>query len=212
MAFDWVEWFGYLASFVVLISLTMTSIIKLRWINLVGCILFAIFAYLIDSVPTVFMNMGIACINLYFLYKIYTSKEEFRIINAPADSEFYQHFLQVNRKDIEKQINLEQLSTDYASFYMLRNNNIAGILVGEKNAQGVFDIKLDYVIPQYRDFKLGNYYYQEHPEYFKEKGINTLKASAGDKTHCLYLEKMGFNTLPETEGSISDSLSYIKQL
>ena len=97
MTFDWVEWFGYLASFVVLISLTMTSIIKLRWINLAGCILFAAFAYLIDSVPTVFMNLGVACINLYFLYKIYTTKEAFKIINAAENSEFYQHFLQVNK-------------------------------------------------------------------------------------------------------------------
>ncbi len=212
MVFDWVEWFGYLASLVVLISLTMTSIIKLRWINLLGCILFAIFAYLIDSVPTVFMNIGIACINLYFLYKIYTTKEEFKIINAATDSEFYQHFLKVNFKDIKKQFNPDELSPDYASFYMLRNNNIAGILVGEKTAQGVFDIKLDYVIPQYRDFKLGNYYYQEHPEYFKEKGINTLKASASESSHCLYLEKMGFKRVSQTGVSVTDSQSYEKEL
>ena len=75
MEFDWVEWLGYLASLVILISLTMTSIVKLRWINLVGSILFTIFAYLIDSTPTIFMNIGIICINLYFLYKIYSPKE-----------------------------------------------------------------------------------------------------------------------------------------
>lgn len=207
MEFDWVEWFGYLASFVVLISLTMTSIIKLRWINLVGCILFATFAYLIDSVPTVFMNIGIACINLYFLYKIYSTKEQFKIINASTDSEFYQHFLNVNRDDIEKQIAVHELNTDDTSFYMLRDNNIAGVLVGKEDSQGVFDIKLDYVIPQYRDFKLGGYYYQQHPEFFKQKGINTLKASASDEAHRLYLQKMGFSAQSE-----NDPQSYIKQL
>lgn len=36
MDFDWIEWFGYLASLVVLISLTMTTIIKLRVINFIG--------------------------------------------------------------------------------------------------------------------------------------------------------------------------------
>lgn len=207
MEFDWVEWFGYLASFVVLISLTMTSIIKLRWINLAGCILFAAFAYLIDSVPTVFMNMGIACINLYFLYKIYSTKEEFKIINASTDSEFYQHFLNVNHEDIEKQIAVHELNTDDTSFYMLRDNNIAGVLVGKEDSQGVFDIKLDYVIPQYRDFKLGGYYYQQHPEFFKKKGFSTLKASASNEAHRLYLEKMGFSAQSE-----NDPQSYIKQL
>ena len=212
MEFDWVQWFGYLASFVVLISLTMTSIIKLRWINLVGCLLFAAFAYLIDSIPTIFMNMGIACINLYFLYKIYSTKEEFKIIKASANSEYYQYFLNVNRKDIEKQIALDDLNADYTSFYMLRNNNIAGILIGKKDPGGLFDIKLDYVIPQYRDFKLGTYYYQEHPEFFKEKGISTLKTLVNDRTHCLYLEKMGFVEQSGATQSKSDSHTYIKQL
>lgn len=192
MELDWVEWFGYFASFVVLISLTMTSIIKLRWINLVGCLLFASFAYLIDSVPTVFMNLGIVCINLYFLYKIYSTKEEFKIIKASANSEYYQHFLNVNRQDIEKQVALDDLNAEHTSFYMLRDNNIAGVLIGEENTKGIFEIKLDYVIPRYRDYKLGTYYYQEHPEFFKEKGINTLKTSVSDAEHCLYLEKMGF--------------------
>ncbi|MCU7836908.1 MAG: YgjV family protein [gamma proteobacterium symbiont of Taylorina sp.] len=206
MEFDWVEWFGYLASFVILISLTMTSIIKLRWVNLSGCILFAAFAYLIDSVPTIVMNIGIACINLYFLYKIYSTKEEFKIIKASADSEYYQHFLDVNSKDIEKQISLTQLKADYTSFYMLRDNHIAGVLVGE-NCNGVFDIKLDYVIPQYRDFKLGTYYYHDHPDFFKEKGINTLKSLVNDEAHRLYLEKMGFVVESQT-----DSHHYIKHL
>jgi len=193
MAFDWVEWFGYLASFVVLISLTMTSIIKLRVINFIGCALFAIFAYLIDSVPTVFMNIGIACINLYFLYQIYSTKDDFKIINASSDSDYYQHFLSINQQDIEKQISLGQLNSTDASFYMLRDNEIAGVLIGDLNAEGIFTIKLDYVIPRYRDFKLGNYYYQQHPEFFKEKGIKAFSASASDKEHCNYLEKMGFS-------------------
>lgn len=212
MVFDWVEWFGYLASFVVLISLTMTSIMKLRWINLAGCILFAAFAYLIDSVPTVFMNLGIACINLYFLYKIYTTKEDFTIIKASSDTDFYQHFLRVNQSDIEKQIKLEQLHPDYSSFYMLRDNTIAGIIVGERDGEGGFDIKLDYVIPRYRDYKLGSYYYQQHPEFFKENDIDILRASASDKPHCSYLEKMGFKKLPQNSASANGIHRYNKQL
>ncbi len=75
MVFDWVEWFGYLASLVVLISLTMTSIIKLRVINFIGCLLFAAFAYFINSYPTMLMNLGIAGINIYYLWGIYKSED-----------------------------------------------------------------------------------------------------------------------------------------
>lgn len=191
MNFDWVEWFGYLASLVVLISLTMTSIIKLRWINFIGCVLFAIFAYLINSIPTIFMNIGIACINLYFLYYIYYTKEVFKIISADTSSEYYQHFIATYQKTIEQQISISELSSRSA-YYILRDNVIAGVLVGDVEDGGIFNIKLDFVIPQYRDFKLGKYYFSDHPNFFKQKGISILKTQSKDKNHTFYLEKVGF--------------------
>ncbi|WP_028865029.1 YgjV family protein [Psychromonas aquimarina] len=207
MEFDWVEWYGYLASLVVLVSLTMSSIIKLRVINFIGCLLFASFAYFIGSAPTMLMNLCIAGINVYYLYQMYNSKEEFKIISASNNSEYFQHFISVNQDDIEKQINLEKLKEAEASFYMLRDNNIAGLLAGQIEENGVFTIMLDYVIPRYRDFKLGSYYYNTHPEFIKAKGINTLKAFADNDEHCFYLEKMGF-----VKQSENDSHTYIKRL
>ena len=207
MGFDWVEWFGYLASLVVLVSLTMTSIMKLRLINLAGCFLFATFAYLIDSVPTVFMNLGIAAINVYFLYKIYTTKEEFKLISASPDSEYFKHFIETNKQDIALQVNPDKLQEVDTCFYMLRDNNIAGVLAGNKDEKGNFVILLDYVTQQYRDFKLGNYYYQEHPNYIKEKGIEHLTAFASNEVHANYLQKIGFTK--ETGGT---SNTYTKKL
>ena len=207
MELDWVEWFGYLASFVVLISLTMSSIIKLRIINLIGCLMFASFAYFIDSVPTIAMNLGIACINIYYLYDLYSKKEEFKIISASKHSEYFQSFIEFNRKDIEKQADLTQLPDADILFYMLRDNTIAGVLVGQKDAKGVLDITLDYVIPQYRDFKLGTYYYKTHPEILKAKGISALRTLAITQDHRRYLEKMGF-----VAQTTSQSNCYLKRL
>jgi len=207
MEFDWVEWFGYLASMVVLVSLTMTSIIKLRVINFIGCLLFASFAYFIGSVPTIFMNLSIACINVYYLYQIYSTKEEFKIISASTSSEYFQHFQEVNQHEIEKQVDLQDLKKANTSFYMLRDNNIAGVLAGVTDSDGVFFIMLDYVIPRYRDFKLGSYYYNTHPDFIKARGINTLKAISDTEEHSFYLEKMGFEKL--SEGATQ---TYIKRL
>ena len=38
-----IEWVGYAASIMIAISLIMTNIVKLRIINSIGCILFAIY-------------------------------------------------------------------------------------------------------------------------------------------------------------------------
>ena len=206
MEFDWVEWFGYLASLVVLVSLTMTSIIKLRVINFIGCLLFAAFAYFIDSYPTMLMNLGIASINVYYLYQLAGSKDKFKLVSATIDSEYFDHFVATNAKDIEKQTSVNELRTGNSAFYMLRNNAIAGLLVGTKQDNGVFNISLDYVTPEYRDLKLAYYFYQTNPELIKNRGISVLKATANTQEHSDYLIKVGFN---KSQGSDN---SYEKRL
>ena len=65
-----IEWIGYLASILIVVSLTMTSIIKLRVINTIGCILFVIYGVLVKAYPVALSNFAIILINLYNLYKI----------------------------------------------------------------------------------------------------------------------------------------------
>lgn len=201
MEFDWVEWFGYLASLVVLVSLTMTSIVKLRVINFIGCLLFAAFAYFIDSWPTMLMNLGIAGINVYYLYNLHHTKENFKLISASVDSEYFDHFITTNQSDIEQQASIESLKNADTSFYMLRNNSIAGVLIGNKSLDGTMAILLDYVTPEYRDFKLGQYYYEAHPEVMKARGILSLQATAANEDHRRYLQTVGFHFHVESDGS-----------
>jgi len=192
MEFDWIEWYGYLASLVVFISLTMSSIIKLRIFNFIGCLIFAHYGLLTGLLPVTVANLSIALINIYYLYQIYKTKEQFKLVNAEVDSAYYQHFLSINQAEIDKQVNLQALSKVNTSFYMLRDDNIAGILAGQQDSDGSFSILIDFVPRKYRDYKLGAYYYNQHPEFLKEKGIKILKTNTSDKDHCFYLEKMGF--------------------
>lgn len=200
MGFDWIEWFGYLASLVVLVSLTMTSIIKLRVINLVGCLLFATFAYLIDSYPTMFMNLGIAGINIYFLWKIHSTEEQFKLISASVNTEYFDHFIATNQSEIELQASVDELRKANTVLYMLRNNSIAGVLVGNNNEEGVMSVLLDYVTPAFRDFKLAEYYFKSHTDEIKHKGVNTLMAKPTTHDHKAYLLKMGFEVVVGTDG------------
>jgi len=189
---NWVEWFGYCASLVVLISLTMSSIIKLRVINFIGCLLFAGFAYVIDSWPTLIMNLGIAAINVYFVYRIYATKEQFKIVATSIDSEYLKHFILNNESEITEQVSINQLYQANRVFYMLRNDNIAGVLVGTLHEKGCFDIYLDYVVPKFRDYKLGTYYFKTHTHFLKERGVKSLRSMTYNKMHQTYLLKMGF--------------------
>lgn len=70
-----IEYVGYIASAFIVISLTMTSIIQLRIINSIGCILFIIYGLSVNAYPVVISNLLIVIINLYYLYELYRKKQ-----------------------------------------------------------------------------------------------------------------------------------------
>ncbi|MEN8078257.1 YgjV family protein [Clostridioides difficile] len=69
-----IEWIGYAASIMIAISLIMTDIVKLRIINSIGCILFAIYGFTVKAYPVGIINTFIFFVNTYYLYKFYKKK------------------------------------------------------------------------------------------------------------------------------------------
>ncbi|OEE78306.1 YgjV family protein [Vibrio cortegadensis] len=70
---------GYLASLFVGISLLMSDIKKLRYINFVGCIGFVVYGLAIGAWPVVFMNGFCALINVYHIVRIYKSSQKIAV-------------------------------------------------------------------------------------------------------------------------------------
>nr|WP_282437236.1 YgjV family protein [Vibrio amylolyticus] len=75
MEMNIVEILGYAASIMVAISLTMKDIVRLRVLNFIGCGLFTAYGLMIDSMPVVITNGFIACVNVYFLFKMQQEKK-----------------------------------------------------------------------------------------------------------------------------------------
>jgi hypothetical protein len=70
------EWIGYLASLVLMISFSMKNIIKLRFINSLGAILFVIYGFMLaTSWPIIITNVFILGVNIYYLSKHFTQKD-----------------------------------------------------------------------------------------------------------------------------------------
>jgi hypothetical protein len=68
----------------------------------------------------------------------------------------------------------------------------AGLVQGTIDESGILTIDLDFVIPSYRNFKIGNYLFRDKVDFFRSKNIRAIKASAGNAAHNNYLEKTGF--------------------
>lgn len=194
MEINWLELLGYLASVVVLISLLMSSIIKLRWINLVGSSLFSLYGFLIGALPVGFMNLGIAIINIIYLIKIYRSKDDFQLLPVEASSQYFSYFLNFHKDGIAKLTDASKLEINNfdVSFFVLRNMVPAGVFMGSRYDENSIKVELDYVIPEYRDFKIGRYVYENNKSYFLDKGYSKFVCFTSDDYHIKYLKRMGF--------------------
>ena len=70
----WIEYVGYAASVLIGISMFMKNIIKLRFINLVGSLLFAFYGFTIKAYPVAIVNTIIVFTNIYFIYNLMKEK------------------------------------------------------------------------------------------------------------------------------------------
>jgi hypothetical protein len=193
------ELIGYTASVLVALSLMMSSILRLRIINLVGSTLFAIYGVLIGAWPVAFVNAFIACINIFYLSRIYNTKEYFCILEVSPSSEYLRHFLEYNRKDIARyQPAFDGVQPTDLVFFVLRDVIPAGVVVGHVQ-DGTLLVRLDYVMPDYRDFKIGQFLFQEQATFFRERRVATIVSPAGTPRHAGYLRRVGFR--PRSDGS-----------
>ncbi|MBI9061515.1 MAG: hypothetical protein JEZ14_05970 [Marinilabiliaceae bacterium] len=74
----------------------------------------------------------------------------------------------------------------------IRDMNVARVFIATKSDQGVSEILLDYVTPQYRDYKTGKFLFQKFNEEYVEKEVMSLKCYTSNEKHMKYLEKIGF--------------------
>jgi GNAT superfamily N-acetyltransferase len=193
------EGLGYVASALVAVSLTMSSILRLRILNLAGAFLFAVYGTLIGAVPVAVVNAFIVCINIFYLARIYRTEVLFRILQVRPGSAYLHYFLERNEDEIRRfmpDYRLREVEGGLA-FFILRDVVPAGVLVGEPRGDGTLDIHVDYVLPDYRDFSIGEFVYERQSDFFRSRGIRRLTARALTRKHARYLERMGFRPAAE---------------
>ena len=202
-----VEWIGYVASVLVLISLSLSSILRLRIFNLFGSGIFSFYGFYIGALPVGIMNFIIVLANIYYLRQLFFSKDEFEIIKADIAQEFVLRFLNYYKKDIQAFFPKFELkeNAEYVVLVMMRNMNLAGIFIAQKDGE-TLKMELDYVNPQYRDYKNGSFFYKHFQDVYKEESIKQIITSTEVPQQVKYLEKMGFEPSSESENSRQFSL------
>ena len=189
-----IELIGYTASVILVISMMMSSFVKLRIVNLVGAFLFSVYGFIIGSYPVGFLNGFIVIINIYQVYRLKNQNKELKIIQLPVDSEYVKSFVKHYKKEIKHyypdfEFETNALDTCIA---ILRNMNIAAIILGKRDENQWLNIKLDFVVPQYRDTKVGQHLFVLNKQYFKDKGFSKIIIAGKNRQREQYLREVGF--------------------
>lgn len=192
---------GYVASFIILVSLLMSSVKKLRLINLFGSVIFAVYGFLILSYPTAVMNIGIVLIDLYYLVKMYKEKDQFKLVKTDANSALFTDFFAFYKEDIKSFMDIKfDLNDPSLNIYFVTRNVVpAGLFISKKEGNKL-TIYIDYTIPMYRDFKIGSYLYDPSSSLCTDENIIYLSSKPGSVKHRSYLEKMGFVAVKKSSG------------
>ena len=194
-----VEWIGYIASVLVATSLTMSSIVKLRWFSLAGSSIFSAYGFLIGAMPVGFLNAFIALVNIYYLRKMYSKEESFKVIEINPNGSYVRYFLQFFEKDIDlffpafknQKSDFLQNKEKSLTLLVMRNGASAGIFLGKINGSEA-SVVVDYVKPEFRDLKPGFFLYKDNQELFSARGVNKIISQSRNEPHSKYLKKIGF--------------------
>ncbi|MBR5509594.1 MAG: YgjV family protein [Lachnospiraceae bacterium] len=178
-----IEIFGYIGSVLVVVSMLMSSVVKLRIINTVGSVISGTYALIIGSFPLALMNICLIIINVYNLFKLLKTEQKYDLVEGKVDETFLDYFLQRYKEDIKLYFpgfDGKKSSMDKV-YFVCCEGNPAGILLGTEKEKGVLDIEIDYSVPTYRDCSVGTYLYSKLTSYMnkmgftKENGVHVKK-------------------------------------
>lgn len=189
---DVTELVGYVASALVVLSLTMTSVVRLRSISLAGSVAFVGYGVLIGSVPIIVTNAAIAVINVWFLRTELGGGRDLGASLIRPDSPFLADFIDFHLQDIRRfQPDFAMPSRDPFALLLTRDGLPAGALLGERY-EDELHVVLDYVLRAYRDSRLGRWLYGPGARVLRDAGFVRVVSAPGDDVHRGYLERVGF--------------------
>lgn len=187
-----VELVGYLASALVVTSLAMTSVVRLRIVSLIGSIVFVAYGALLPSIPIIITNAAVAGLNIWFLRKELRPNRDLGAVPITPDAPFLLDFLRSHDADIRAfHPSFEPPRPGDFALVLTRDGLPAGALVGTPDGN-TLRLRLDYVMHAYRDSRIGQWLYSKGAKVFTDSGFDRLVAESDNEALRSYLHGVGF--------------------
>lgn len=185
----YLELFGYLGTALVLLSMMMTSVVKLRVLNIIGSAISMLYAFFSGTWPVVFLNGGLILINLYQLLHLRRTEVAFRLVSTAVTDGTLRYYLTLYREDIAQFFPTfrQEPDSNGQAYVVYDRAEAVGLLIGRQEPQG-FLVELDYAMPRYRNCSVASFLFDQ----LKKQGTTCVIAQPGPDCHNRYLAQMGF--------------------
>ena len=191
------DWIGYLASAFLALSLIVTNSFKFRVFNILGCLTFIVYGAFINAFPVILANSILLVINLYQLWRLTRIEEEFLFVPILPENRIVQKFLNYYSTDIKNyfpDFSFDSIKPNQISYVVLRDIAIANIFVAEVKENGNAIMKVNYTVPQYRDFKVTKFIIERESKTLHKHGVKKLVyESVFNPSHLKFLKVMEFS-------------------
>ncbi len=191
------DWIGYVASTFLAISLIVTNSFKFRVFSTLGCLTFIVYGFVVNAFPVILANSILLVINVYQLWKLTRIEEQFLFVPILPENRIVQKFLDFYKSDIENyfpEFSFKSITTNQISYVVLRDIAIANIFVAEIQENGNAIMKVNYTVPQYRDFKVTKFIIEREAVTLQKHGVKKLVyESVHNPSHLKFLKIMAFS-------------------
>ncbi|WP_380163526.1 hypothetical protein [Jannaschia sp. R86511] len=205
----WLDALGWAGSAVLILSLSLSNVLRFRLLNLIASLVLTLFNALLGIWPMVAMNAVIAVLNVWHLSRLLGSRDDgrtYEVVEVDPRSEYLAHLLRVHAADVERHnpgFDLPDLlrreeppgTCRVCAFLVLRGDETVGVVVLCDGGDGVARVELDYVTARFRDFSVGTFVYRGDGR-LAAHGLHRLLAGHRMADRSDYFTAVGFR--PET--------------
>ncbi len=186
----YLEIFGYIGTALVILSMMMTSVLKLRIFNMCGALISLIYAVCVNTWPVALLNACLLCINFVQTVRELKKREEVTLLSVGEKDATAHHLFGIWQKDVQKyypDLDLE-LTNGEDTHILYVGEKAVGFIIGTRN-ENLFSLRASYLIPNHRTGAMGKRILAA----LSKEGIRTLTSCEFyNKAPYRYLHRMGF--------------------
>ena len=192
LADHWLDILGWGGSALLVYSLLQASVLRLRVLNAIACVILIVFNAALEVWPMVGMNTVLVAINTFFIVRLLRDRHDetaSRCSRWPRRRVPAPHPPGARRGHPEVQPDVRPRPVDdQDAFLVQKGDETVGVVLLRETGETA-DVLLDYVTPRYRDFSPGEFVWRRSG-LLADRGIRRVVTPPGMVG--AYYDRLGF--------------------